>query len=207
MAPRARISWRLKNLDLYGIILGRNLETLSSEMGGNTLPHKELLNTPPVRRSAGPRRLAAPTAPAAARARWSGVFFLVVALMLIHQSAQARMSRGYSQIFSIRATSSVEIEPNSPPRTTGLAAIYPNPFNPRTTIAFELAEAGVVEVTVFDLRGQRVRVLESGERPVGRHEVTWDGQDDMGHGVATGTYLCRFTTVLGSQSRKMILAR
>jgi hypothetical protein len=162
---------------------------------------------PPINCSFGSRCIAAPVAPATALVNWSGVFFLAIALMLVYQSAQARESYGYSQIFSIRAASAVGIEPNSPPRTTVLAAIYPNPFNPRTTIAFELAEAGVVELTVFDLRGQRVRVLESGPRPVGRYEVTWDGQDDMGHGVATGTYLCRLTTVVGSQTRKMILAR
>jgi flagellar hook assembly protein FlgD len=90
---------------------------------------------------------------------------------------------------------------------TRLAAIYPNPFNPRTTIAFDLAQAGTVEVAIFNIRGERVRMLESAEEPVGRYQATWDGLDDHGHDVATGTYICRLMTAHGSETKKMVLAR
>jgi flagellar hook assembly protein FlgD len=52
-----------------------------------------------------------------------------------------------------------------------------------------------------------VRVLEAGNRPSGRHQVIWDGQDDQGRAVPTGTYFCRLSTAQGSQTRKLTLAR
>jgi flagellar hook assembly protein FlgD len=96
---------------------------------------------------------------------------------------------------------------SSPPQATLLATIYPNPFNPRTTIGYELAAAATVKLAIYDLRGMLVRVLEAGNRPSGRHQAIWDGQDDKGHGAPTGTYFCRLSTSQGSQTRKLTLAR
>jgi flagellar hook assembly protein FlgD len=93
------------------------------------------------------------------------------------------------------------------PPATILAAIYPNPFNPRTVIAFELAETGPIELAIYDLGGRRVRIMESGTQSAGRHESTWDGQDNAGRAVPTGTYFCRLSTAQGSQTRKLTLAR
>jgi hypothetical protein len=84
---------------------------------------------------------------------------------------------------------------------------FPNPFNPRTTIAFELAEAGAIELAIYDLGGRLVRVVDSGSRAVGRYQATWDGQDNDGRAVPTGTYFCRLNTAQGSQTKKMTLAR
>ncbi len=103
--------------------------------------------------------------------------------------------------------SPVDNDPNAPPCVTNLTAIFPNPFNPQTTIAFDLARAGMIEVAIFGVRGERVRMLESGNQPVGRYQVTWNGRDDRGRAVATGTYICRLMTAQGSQTRKMVLAR
>jgi hypothetical protein len=95
----------------------------------------------------------------------------------------------------------------APPPATTLAAIYPNPFNPRTVIEFELAEAGPIELAIYDLGGRLVRVMESGTQSAGRHEATWDGQDNAGRAVPTGTYFCRLSTQQGSQTRKLTRAR
>jgi hypothetical protein len=134
---------------------------------------------------------------------------LFVFIMLSTLEAHAYVVRGYSEVFSMAtATASpVENDPNAPPSVTRLTAIFPNPFNPRTTIAFDLAQAGMIEVAIFDVRGVRVRVLETGNKPVGRYVATWDGQDDRGRDAATGTYLCRLMTAQGSQTWKMVLAR
>ena len=128
-------------------------------------------------------------------------------LLLVGATAQARVSHGYSATFSIDTVTAVGDDANSPPQATILAAIYPNPFNPRTTIAYELAEAATVKLAIYDLRGMQVRVLEAGNRPSGRHQATWDGQDNEGHVVPTGTYFCRLATSQGSQTRKLTLAR
>ncbi len=52
-----------------------------------------------------------------------------------------------------------------------------------------------------------VRLLVADSRPSGRHEATWDGDDDAGRAVPAGTYLCRLVTPQGSQTRKLTLAR
>jgi flagellar hook assembly protein FlgD len=139
--------------------------------------------------------------------RKSRVVLLTVALVLIiGAAAQARVSHGYSGIFSLDTVTAVGDE-NGLPQATSISTIYPNPFNPRTTIAFELAEAATIELAVFDLRGRLVTVLESGPLPIGRHQAIWDGQDDKGRAVPTGTYVCRLSTPQGPQTKKMTLAR
>jgi photosystem II stability/assembly factor-like uncharacterized protein len=67
----------------------------------------------------------------------------------------------------------------------------PNPFAARTSIGFTLARAGRVRLGVYDLAGRRVRVLEEGERPAGRHDVAWDGRDDAGRLARAGSYRYR----------------
>jgi flagellar hook assembly protein FlgD len=127
--------------------------------------------------------------------------------MLTGATAEARVSHGYSGILSIDTVTAVGDDASGPPQATTLAAIYPNPFNPRTTIAYELAEAATVKLAIYDLRGMQVRVLEAGSRPGGRHQTIWDGQDDQGRAVPAGTYFCRLSTAQGSQTRKLTLAR
>ncbi|MBN1352065.1 VCBS repeat-containing protein [candidate division KSB1 bacterium] len=68
---------------------------------------------------------------------------------------------------------------------------YPNPFNPETEIAFELPLAAEVRLTVFDLRGQVVRRLLDAITPAGCHRVLWNGRDESGRPIASGTYFYR----------------
>jgi hypothetical protein len=84
---------------------------------------------------------------------------------------------------------------------------YPNPFNPMTRIAFELPVDGRALVRIHDLSGRLVRTLVDGERPAGRHEVTWQGRDDRGQPLASGVYLVQLRTAQGHESRKLVLAQ
>jgi hypothetical protein len=127
--------------------------------------------------------------------------------LLICAPAQARISHGYSGILTIDTVTAVNDDAGALPKATTLAAIYPNPFNPRTTIAFELAEGGAIELAIYDVGGRMVRVLDSGSRAAGRYQATWDGQDDEGRAVPSGTYFCRLNTAQGSQTKKTTLAR
>jgi agmatine/peptidylarginine deiminase len=68
---------------------------------------------------------------------------------------------------------------------------YPNPFNPTTTFSFALAHADHAELVVLDARGRRVRTLVDGRCEAGTTEVVWDGTDDAGRPVPSGTYLYR----------------
>ena len=88
-----------------------------------------------------------------------------------------------------------------------LQANYPNPFNPRTTLAYELAQDQNVDLTIYSLDGRLVRQIDSGNRAAGRHEVTWDGFDAHGRAVTSGTYLYRLATGGNVLTRTMTLVR
>lgn len=135
----------------------------------------------------------------------SGAALLAVALMMVSNAALARVSHGYSAVFTIDNVTAVGDA--GVPGPTRIADIYPNPFNPRATIAFFLAEPGQTDLTVYDLAGRLVRRLDSGFRAGGRYEASWDGRDDQGRNLATGTYFCRLTTSSGSSTRKMMLTK
>ncbi len=87
-------------------------------------------------------------------------------------------------------------------------AIYPNPFNPRTTVGFSLPESANVELSVYDLKGQCVRHLIVSETlPAGTREVAWNGKDDHGRSVASGVYLVRLEAGAVQVSGRMALLR
>ncbi len=79
----------------------------------------------------------------------------------------------------------------TPPVTlsTGINRIYPNPFNPDTTISYELESPQYTELRIFNTRGQLVRNLYSGNQNRGTHKVFWDGRDDQGRASASGSYI------------------
>jgi len=67
----------------------------------------------------------------------------------------------------------------------------PNPFNPRTRVAFTLGEAAPIELVVHDVRGRRVRTLRTAVLAAGRHELLFDGTGDRGEALPSGVYLYR----------------
>ncbi len=84
---------------------------------------------------------------------------------------------------------------------------YPNPFNPKTTIVYNLPSPSDVRLSVYDVTGRLVTILEDGEHSAGDHEVIWLGTDACGDDVATGVYFFRLTTVDGSTTTKAVLLK
>jgi hypothetical protein len=84
---------------------------------------------------------------------------------------------------------------------------WPNPFNPKTRIAFTLGEAGPVDLTIHDISGRRLAVLVTGYHEAGRHELDWEGRDDRGHRLASGLYFAVIRSTEGRQTRKMMLLK
>lgn len=84
---------------------------------------------------------------------------------------------------------------------------FPNPFNPRTTVAFDAPAGGPVRLAVYDPAGRLVRTLVAGEASVGRHEAIWDGRDDRGRAVASGAYLCRLEIAGRHWTRQLVLLK
>jgi hypothetical protein len=97
--------------------------------------------------------------------------------------------------------------PGGAPLRMRLHQNLPNPFNPSTTIAFDIAAAGVAELAVFDVAGRRVCTLLHGMLPAGTHRVLWDGRDAAGHAAGSGLYLYRLRTASGSLTQRMALVR
>jgi hypothetical protein len=98
-------------------------------------------------------------------------------------------------------------EPPPAPAAPLLAQNAPNPFNPRTGIAFRLPEASRARLEVLDLAGRRVAILVDAALPAGSHEATWDGTDARGRRVGAGTYLYRLTAAGVSETRRMTLVK
>lgn len=88
------------------------------------------------------------------------------------------------------------------PVTYALAQNFPNPFNPTTTIAFDLPQGGPVELTVYNLVGELVATLVDGPVAAGRHEVQFDASR-----LASGVYVYRMEAGQFSDLRKMILVK
>ncbi len=88
-----------------------------------------------------------------------------------------------------------------------MPAPYPNPFNPRTTVAFTLARAERVEIAVFDARGRRVRRLLQANLPAGNHQRIWNGRDDRGRSLPSGVYGVRVTAGGEVRTRRVVLVQ
>ncbi len=110
-----------------------------------------------------------------------------VRLELIDESETGWVALDYVQLSSATANAV-----SAPPQQSWAIEdlrIAPNPFNPRTRIAFTLRERASVELRIVDLRGRSVRSVSLGERSAGEHGWVWDGTDHRGDAVASGTYL------------------
>lgn len=94
-----------------------------------------------------------------------------------------------------------------PVRRLELGNATPNPFNPRTVIAFALPEAGPARLAVYDVSGRLVTTLVDAVQPAGRQEVVWDGTDSAGHAVASGVYLYRLDAQGVRETKRMVLVR
>ncbi len=94
------------------------------------------------------------------------------------------------------------------PAAFALHPCAPNPFNPATTIRYDVPTGGAkVSIAIFDVTGRRVRTLVDGPQPAGQRLVTWDGRDQGGRGVASGVYFYRMSAGAFTQTRKMVLLK
>ena len=128
-----------------------------------------------------------------------------LAIWKVDLSDQARA--GAYRLVVTRGMSPVPDETPALPLVSELVDIRPNPFNPRTTVTFDLAAPGRARLAVYDLRGALVRRLVDAELPAGRHRATWDGCDEGGQGVASGVYLASFDDGRVRRMKRMVLVR
>jgi len=83
----------------------------------------------------------------------------------------------------------------------------PNPFNPSTTINYDLAENSAVVLEIYNILGERVNTLVDSYQPAGRYEIVWNGRDVNGRNVASGIYLYRLRAGSFIATKKMSLIK
>ena len=93
------------------------------------------------------------------------------------------------------------------PKVYALEQNYPNPFNPSTTINYSLKEDGVVELSIYNIRGQLIRHLINTKQTAGFYSIEWDGRSDNGLPMPSGTYLYAIRVNDFRMTRKMALMK
>ena len=89
------------------------------------------------------------------------------------------------------------------PTEFSLKQNFPNPFNPTTSIRYDIAETANAQLIIYNMLGQEVRTLVSGKQDVGYYEVSWNGLNDAGQPVATGIYIYHLQAGHYSKTMKM----
>jgi len=84
---------------------------------------------------------------------------------------------------------------------------YPNPFNPTTTLRFDLPEVSSITLTIYNMLGQKVRTFDYQNTSAGYHSVTWNATNDYGDPVGAGVYLYQLQTKDFVKTRKMVLLK
>jgi hypothetical protein len=93
------------------------------------------------------------------------------------------------------------------PQKTSLSENYPNPFNPSTTIDYQIAEPGKVSIIVYDLKGAEVNILVNQYQDAAYHSVVWNGLNDNGLAVASGRYILKMNAPGYSETITMTLLK
>jgi subtilisin family serine protease len=113
----------------------------------------------------------------------------------------------YAAVLAAMETSGIAA--NAPPATghLRLVAVRPNPFNPASLVSYELANRTRIALRVYDLQGRRVRTLADGMAEAGMHSTIFDGRNDAGHDLASGTYFLRIEADGQRDVKKLSLVR
>jgi len=113
---------------------------------------------------------------------------------------------GYPFLTSMPVSNSKEIVPLRP-LTEIQSQNFPNPFNPTTTISFSIPQQSLIEIAVYNTKGQKVKSLLKKCLNKGNHSVDWNGDDNTGKNVASGVYFYKLRTGHNSQIKKMLLLK
>jgi len=93
------------------------------------------------------------------------------------------------------------------PKVTKLEDAYPNPFNPNTTIRYQLESPGRVEIDIYNTKGQIVCSFSQNHDAAGYYNILWDGCDSSGRALASGVYLYKMTSGKYSGTKKLVLQK
>ncbi len=108
---------------------------------------------------------------------------------------------------SVILTTNNNTTPPVIPVVTELRSIYPNPFNPTAIVSYNMAKAGNVTITVFNVKGEKVRNLVNESKSAGTFQVSWNGNDENGSSCTSGIYYVKMTAGKYTTTQKVVLAK
>jgi hypothetical protein len=114
---------------------------------------------------------------------------------------------GYGTLTIYPYSQSTGLTPVALTPTIQLRSAVPNPFNPRTTLRFDLAETAHVRLRIYDVAGRLVKTLTDAEIAAGPHNVEWDARADDGQSVASGVYLAKLEADGFTATTRLALVR
>ncbi len=126
---------------------------------------------------------------------------------IIVTSKEERFLTSYRIPSSVPLPVEDPVSDDPPAFSTTSLVCQPNPFNPTTVIRHLMDLPGEVEISIHDASGARVRILYSGTLTAGWHDIPWDGRNNQGRAVASGTYLVKVTTEGRSRFTKATLIK
>jgi hypothetical protein len=112
-----------------------------------------------------------------------------------------------SDIGALGEYTDVSDETGKPVSGFMLSQNFPNPFNPTTVIPYSLPKAAHVQLSVYNLRGEKIAILVNEQKPSGHYRADWDGKDQSGNQVSSGMYLYRIEAGQFTKTRKMLFVR
>jgi hypothetical protein len=113
----------------------------------------------------------------------------------------------YSPVASFIPTGTTSVEDNTIPVDFEVAQNYPNPFNPSTSIKFALPTKELVSIRIYDVLGREIKTLLNDEKEAGYHSVQWNGDNQYGQKVSSGTYIVRVNSGSNVKTMKMTLMK
>jgi hypothetical protein len=128
--------------------------------------------------------------------------------LAVWKTGSSEIDKGGVYTLNIRPAAPSGVgDQDMPAPQSALGPVWPNPFNPSTNIAFNLARSAGVEVALYDARGHKVRTLVNGNMPAGSHDVVWDGRDELGRNAVSGVYFVSFRSGEIRETQKITLVR
>lgn len=125
------------------------------------------------------------------------------------QAGTPNREYGYGIVDAVAAANQLPTAVGGTPRPSAIALYpaQPNPFNPTTTIRYDIATPSRVNLSIFDVRGALVATLVDEMQPAGAKSMVWNARDAQGNALASGVYLCRLQANGAQQTRKLVLLK
>ena len=114
---------------------------------------------------------------------------------------------GDDRVLYVNRYEYLELKENGIPSSFALHDNYPNPFNPKTQIRFNLPQRNNVNITIYNMLGQKVKVFSMINTPAGTHSITWNAANQNGQPLSAGVYLYQMISKDFVQTRKMVLLK